>query len=129
MPRVFISYRRSDSEYIVGRLYDHLEHAFGRKKVFKDVDSIPAGADFRKAIFDAVRQCDVAVAVIGPGWLSATEEGKRRLDDPDDFVRLEIEAAIDRKIPLIPALVAGATMPRRERLPLGIADLAFRNAI
>ena len=112
MSRVFISYRRADSEHIVGRIYDHLERTFGVKNVFKDVDSIPAGTDFRNQISNAVESCQVVIAVIGPGWLSAADAtGRRRLDDPNDFVRLEIEAALSRKISLIPALVGAEPCP------------------
>lgn len=130
MTRVFISYRRSDSEHIAGRIYDFLEKAFGREKVFKDVDSIPLGSDFREVIARHVAQCDVVVAVIGPTWLEVVDgAGERRLDDPEDLVRLEIEAALSRDIPVIPALVAGSSMPARERLPDSIQSLVFRNAI
>jgi hypothetical protein len=130
MSRIFISYRRTDSEHIVGRIYDYLVRAFGSKNLFKDVDSIRAGIDFRSEIKKAVESCDVVIAVIGPGWLNAADaDGKRRLDSPDDFVRLEIEAALERKIPVIPALVGGAAMPRKDHLPPSMVDLAFRHSV
>jgi hypothetical protein len=130
MSRVLISYRRADTEHIVGRIYDHLTREFGAKQVFKDVDSIPVGTDFRTQINNAVKSCHVVIVVIGPGWLNAADaKGKRRLEDPNDFVRLEIEAALGREIPLIPLLVAGATMPDSTALPDSIRELSFRHAI
>jgi len=129
MPRVFISYRRTDSDPIVGRIYDHLTRAYGRDNVFKDVDSIHPGADFRKSLMDAVEQCDVLIAVIGPGWIDATDEqGNHRLDSPTDFVRLEIESAFARKIRVIPVLVGGARMPGPNRLKGILVDLSYINA-
>src|SRR5687768_11964174 len=89
--RVFISYRRQESSDIAGRLYDHLAAHFGEDQVFMDVDAIPPGVDFAEVIGEAVTTCEVLLAVIGPRWLDATDQhGRRRLDDPDDIVRLEL---------------------------------------
>lgn len=130
MPRIFISYRRADSQTICGRMYDRLKAAFGgAQNVFKDVESIPPGVDFREHIRHAVEQCDAQVVIMGPGWLDARDEaGRRRLDDPDDFVRLEIEAALNRGIVVAPVLVSGASMPPADDLPPTLRALTFRNA-
>ncbi len=95
MTRIFLSYRRADSADITGRIDDRLLIAFGRKSVFKDVDSIPLGSDFRKHLASAVSKCDVLLVVIGKDWLSAPDEsGSRRLDNDADYVRIEIETAL-----------------------------------
>jgi TIR domain len=126
---VFVSYRREESGYAAGRLADRLIDRFGVEQVFIDVETIEPGADFAEAISRAVDACLVLVAVIGPGWLAAADEqGGRRLDDPDDLVRLEIGAALARQVRVIPVLVEGAVMPRRTDLPDSLAALARRNA-
>ena len=126
---IFISYRRSDSNDVTGRIYDRLSQHFGRDVVFKDVDSIPFGVDFRAHLNQGVGNCLVLVAVIGPTWLNvAGADGKRRLDNPDDWVRAEIETALGREIPVIPLLVAGASLPREAELPEPLKPLAYRNA-
>jgi hypothetical protein len=128
--RVFISYRRQESSGMAGRLYDRLAARFGDDQVFMDVDAIALGVDFAEVISQAVSTCEVLVAVMGPRWLTVTDEdGRRRLDDPDDIVRLEIAAALERDIPVIPILVEGAVMPRRQQLPEALAGLARRNAL
>lgn len=127
--RVFISYRRDDSADVTGRIYDRLVARMGRDRVFKDVDSIPLGVDFRASLHEAVGACDVLVAVIGPRWLASTAEGTRRLDDARDFVRIEIEAALQRTIPVVPVLVSGAHMPGERDLPSSLAPLSYRNAV
>jgi WD40 repeat protein len=127
---VFISYRRQESSGISGRLYDRLVAHFGDDQVFMDVDAIALGVDFTQVIAQAVSNCTVLLAVIGPGWLTATDEdGQRRLEDPDDIVRLEIQTALERDIRVIPILVEGAVMPRRRQLPEELTGLARRNAI
>ncbi len=127
---IFISYRRSDSADVAGRIYDRLIGRFGKGPVFKDVDSIPLGLDFKEYLDQKVGECDVLLAIIGDRWLDALDSaGKNRLDDPTDFVRIEIEAALERGIPIIPLLVRGAEMPRAERLPPGLRKLAYRNGI
>ena len=128
--RIFISYRRQDTAFPAGWLYDRLVERFGAGQVFKDVDSIELGDDFVNTIEDAVGSCSILLALIGPGWLDvAGPDGTRRLDDPEDFVRLEIEAAISRNVLLIPILVEGAPMPAASELPPSIAPLIRRQAL
>ena len=122
--KIFISYRRSDSPAATGRLFDQLEAAFGSDQVFMDVDNIRAGQNFVTVLADAVRQCDVLLAVIGPAWLDArTKTGERKLDRADDFVRIEIESALGQKKLIIPVLVNGAAMPSRSQLPESMQPL------
>jgi len=128
-PRVFINYRRDDAAGDAGRLFDALSSRFGKGSVFMDVDAITAGADFAEVINQAVGSCEVLVTVIGKSWLSlANADGGRRLDDPRDLVRLEIQSALKQKIRVVPALVQGAQMPRADQLPKSLAKLAGRNA-
>jgi hypothetical protein len=128
--RIFISYRREETAYPAGWLYDRLANHFGGDQVFKDVDSIQLSDDFAEVITRAVGSCDVLLALIGNEWLTVTDEhGRRRLDYPDDFVRLEIEAALSRKVPVIPILVDGARMPRADELPASLARLTRRQAL
>lgn len=130
MSKIFISYRRTDSADVTGRMFDRLTRRFARDELFKDVDSIPLGIDFRKSISDAVQSCDVVLAVIGRNWLYAKDsQGNHRLSDPDDFVRVELEAGLERNIPVIPVLVGGADMPEMEALPISLQPLVYRNAI
>ena len=127
---VFLSYRRDDSHDITDRIYDWLIRARGRRNIFKDVDAIPLGRNFHQVIRDAVGRCDILLAVIGPGWLTAAKvPGMRRIDDPDDFVRMEIETALERDIPIVPLLVNNATMPTAEDLPPSLRPLAYRNGM
>jgi hypothetical protein len=128
--RIFISYRRQETAWPAGRLYDVLVDHFPAEQVFKDVDNIEPGEDFVERITTAVGSCDVLLALIGPDWLTITDEdGQRRLDDPEDYVRLEIEAALKRKIRVIPILVDEAPMPRVNELPATLAPLIRRNAV
>ncbi|HSE81868.1 MAG TPA: TIR domain-containing protein [Gaiellaceae bacterium] len=128
--RIFISYRREDSAYPAGWLFDRLAERFGAERIFKDVDSIELGDDFVEEIEEAVGQTDVLLALIGGKWLTvADEQGSRRLDDPEDFVRLEIEAALRRSVRVIPILVEGASMPSEEQLPPSLTPLARRQAL
>src|SRR6266550_727667 len=127
MTSIFISYRREVSQDVAGRMYDRRRDRFGRDNVFMDVDNIPFGVDFRQHLDDAVRRCDVLLAVIGAGWLDVRyregdRQGQRRLDDPDDFVRIEIESALQRGIRVIPVLSSGAKMPGEAELPQGMKD-------
>ena len=128
MPGIFISYRREDSSGQAGRLYDRLAGHFGKDKVFMDIDTIRPGVDFVDVIKESVGSCDVLIAVIGRQWLTTTDEKGRRLDSPDDFIRLEIAAALDRNVRVIPALVGGGAMPKTD-LPEPLARLARRQAI
>lgn len=126
--QIFISYRRDDAAYVTGHINDRLRKEFGEEAVFTDVDNIALGVDFRAVLDQTVSKCQVFLAVIGSEWLSTTDQdGRRRLDDPADFVRIEIESALNRDIPVIPLLVAGATMPAAEDLPESLRGLAFRN--
>jgi len=128
--RIFISYRREETAYPAGWLYDRLADRFGGGQVFKDVDSIQLGDDFVEVITRAVGSCDVLLALIGEEWLTITDEhGRRRLDNPDDFVRLEIEAALTRRVRVIPILVDEARMPRADELPDSLARLVRRQAL
>lgn len=126
---IAISYRRQDSLPIAGRLYDRLQGEFGKGNVFMDFDSIPYGVDFRQHIKDMLDRSKILLALIGPDWSGRSRQKKRRIDDPSDFVRLEIAYAFERKIPVIPVLIGNTPMPKAENLPADIADLAFRNAI
>lgn len=128
-PGVFISYRRDDNPHVAGRIYDRLVAEFGAKAVFKDVDSIPAGADFRSYIRKSIVSCDVLLAVIGRRWaeVSGTER-RKSVHDPQDFVRLEIEAALEAGVPAIPLLVDGASMDEKG-LPETIKELAYCNGL
>lgn len=128
MGGIFISYRREDSQGEAHHLFDDLKQYFGDDRVFIDVAGIDPGKDFRTAIEGAVSACDVLITMIGKKWLGVNEAGKRRLDDPKDFVRLETSAALRRDIPVIPVLVQGAEMPQSEHLPDELEALAFRNA-
>jgi hypothetical protein len=128
--RIFMSYRRDETAYPAGWLYDRLADHFGGGQVFKDIDSIELGDDFVEVITSAVGSCDVLLALIGDQWLTITDaHGQRRLDDPDDFVRLEIEAALTRNVRVIPILVDGARMPRAAELPASLARLVRRQAL
>jgi hypothetical protein len=130
MRAIFISYRREDAEGQAGRLYADLVGFFGEDKVFMDVVDIEPGRDFRKAIDDQVASCGVLLALIGRDWLDLKDKtGRRRLEDPMDFVRLETALALKRDIPVIPILVRGARLPQAEQLPADLTDLIYRNAV
>ena len=127
---IFISYRRDDSEGEAGRLFDDLTRAFGNDAVFMDVVGIKPGVDFRKAIEDNVASCGVLLAIVGPAWASIIgADGKRRLEDPNDFVALEIASALRREVPVIPVLVHDAKMPSGDLLPESLKSFAFRNSV
>jgi len=127
-PKVFISYRRDDTAYQTTAIHDKLAAQLGDEYVFMDVDTIPAGRDFRKVIANEVQRCDVLVAVIGEKWLSASNEaGERRLDLPTDYVRLEIEAALQRDISVIPVLVGKVALPSADEVPSSLSDLVYRH--
>jgi TIR domain len=128
--RIFMSYRRQETEYPAGWLFDRLAEHFRGAEVFKDVDSIEPGDDFVDVITRAVESCDVLLALIGDRWLTMTDgEGRRRIDDPDDYVRVEIEAALSRNVRVVPILVYGAKMPRAHDLPDSLAGLVRRQAL
>jgi hypothetical protein len=128
--KVFVSYRREDSAASAGRLGDRLAYEFVKDQVFMDVDSIPLGSDFVKRLADEVQRCDVLLAVIGSQWNEIRDEdGNRRLDDPNDFVRVEIRAALQRDIPVVPILLDGTKIPKATSLPEDIKSLALRRAL
>jgi TIR domain len=126
--RMFISYRREDSSGQAGRLYDSLSEHFGSENVFMDLDTIGPGEDFVEVIDDALQNCDCVLVVIGPRWLRAEREGQRRLDDPADYLRIEVEHSLARAARVIPVLVQDADMPGSRELPEAIRTLARRNA-
>lgn len=126
---IFISYRRDDSAGHAGRLFDRLSAHFGQDQVFMDIDHIEPGEDFAQVIEDAVSSCEILIAIIGRHWLSSAGEVSRRLDNPNDFVRLEITAALNRNIRVIPLLVQRATMPGPQDLPDNLAKLSRRHAL
>lgn len=119
---VFVSYRTQDSFDITGRLCDHLVSAYGRSRVFRDIDSIPIGSAFLDYIEDAIAQSRALVAVIGPDWSGYRTSGTRHFDNPDDVVRFELLCARRRGIPIYPVLVNRARLPSEASLP---DDLKF----
>ena len=123
MASIFVSYRRADAAGHAGRLYDQLANRFGAANIFKDLDSMEPGADFAEVIEDTVARCDALIAVIGSDWLSP------RLEDPDDWVRLEIAHALARKVRVVPVLVEGAKMPAPADLPEDLSALSRRHAV
>jgi hypothetical protein len=128
--RIFVSYRRHDTSGYAGRLYDSLATTYGDERVFMDIDTIRPGRDFSEVIEEALAECDVVLALIGRSWLTITDaQGRQRLSDPADFVRLELEAALRRRVVTIPLLFQDATMPARDRLPAVLAGLASRQAM
>jgi hypothetical protein len=130
MSHVFITYRRRDAAGYAGRLSDALAARLGRRNVFRDLDSLPVGRDFVAELERTLASCDAVIAVIDRDWASVPgEDGRPRLSDPDDFVRLEIAAALRRDILLVPAVTPGAAMPSEQDLPDELQPLARRNAV
>jgi len=129
MTDIFISYRRRDNPAAAGRIFDRLKDHFGRRNVVLDVDSIPAGVDFREYIGDEVAKCDILLVVIGDQWLSLLAEDGSAGGESADWARFEIETALNRGIPVVPVLVSSAELPEASELPESIAELAFRNAV
>ena len=127
--RVFLCYRRADSPDATGRIYDRLVAAFGSDAVFKDVDDIPLGVDFRSHVQVALSQAKVFLAVIGPRWADLSADGKQRLSAPGDHVRHEIDFALQNSLHLIPVLVGGGRMPTERELPEDMRLLVYRNAV
>lgn len=127
MPTIFISYRRADAAGQAGRLADRLRACFGVDSVFRDYEAIELGADFDRSIRDALSGCAVVIPVIGTSWTDVTDDaGQRRLENPEDYVRQEIEYALEHDIPLMPVLVDGATVPVLEQLPEALTPLQRR---
>jgi hypothetical protein len=128
MSGIFISYRRDDQAGFAGRLADVLVSTFGADSVFRDIEDIHPGEDFVVAIEKQLAAVDVMLVVIGPAWLTVSRNGVRRLDEPEDFVRREIEAGMKSGKAVLPVLVGGAAMPAEKDLPPGIAALARRQS-
>ncbi len=127
---VFISYRREDVPGQAGRLYDRLSQRFGESRVFMDVDSIDIGVDFVAVLEAAVVSCEVMLVLIGPRWAPAPDVGgKSRLDDPYDYVRVEVETALERGVRVVPVLVQGASLPLAQQLPESVRPLVRRQAL
>jgi hypothetical protein len=128
--QIFISYRREESRWSARSLHDRLSMNFDRNQIFMDIDAIALGEDFVKAIETTVAKCDVLIAVIGANWLTSKDrQGVRRLDNPGEFVRMEIATALSRDIRVIPVLVDGALMPFATELPDDLKPLVRRNAL
>jgi len=121
---MFMSYRRKDTAAIARRVYDILEKEFRRGSVFMDIDTIAGGEDFRVRLEASLQKCHVLLALIGPRWME-----DKRLHNPDDFVRLEIERALNRGLPVVPLLIDGANMPTVDDVPSSIAPLTQQNAL
>ncbi|MGK7912520.1 MAG: toll/interleukin-1 receptor domain-containing protein [Synechococcus sp.] len=128
--RIFINYRRDDARGIAGRLEDSLSAYFGDDRVFRDVNDIEAGADFETVLQDTVLAADALIVLIGPDWLDMCDgEGRRRLNNADDWVAREVVTAMDKQVPIFPVLVEDTPMPRAADLPDALKPLANRNAI
>jgi hypothetical protein len=128
MSRIIVSYRRSDTQAVSGRIFDRLTAHFGATSVFMDVDNIPFGIDFRQHIKNALSRADVLLAIVGPQWLAIGTDGRSRLQDANDPVRAEIETALTQQVHIIPVLVNGASMPDAAVLPDSLKDFSFLNA-
>ncbi len=129
MNGIFISYRREDSQSITDRIYEHLSGNLPYR-IFKDVDDLKPGADFRDGIDQAIQECDIALVIIGRNWLSVADgQGGRRLDNPGDFVRREVESVLQHCKQVVPVIVENATPPSAEKLPDSIAAIAFRHCV
>jgi hypothetical protein len=128
MPKIAISYRHSDTAAISGRIFDRLIDRFGEHSVFIDIDNIPFGVDFRGHIKDVLQNTDVLIAVNGSRWIAQDEQGNNRLNQRSDIVRMEIEIALERGVPIIPVLVDGARMPGEGELPDSLKNFVYINA-
>jgi hypothetical protein len=127
--KIFISYRRDDSRTSTDGIHRALLPFFGPDKVFFDVVSIPGGVNFVKKIHEEIGQCAVMLVVVGPRWVDIAHNGVRRLEDPDDYVRLEIKSALEAGLRVIPVLVEEARMPKAAQLPEALRDFAVMNAM
>jgi DNA-binding beta-propeller fold protein YncE len=128
--RIFLNYRREDTRGDAGRLYDDLAERFGAQHVFRDIDTLEPGSDFDVAIEQAVKACDVLIALVGSRWSSVKDaSGRRRIENPDDFVRLELQAALAGSVRIIPVRVEGAEMPSSDELPEALRRFAKKHAL
>ncbi len=128
MPKISISYRRADSEAMTGRIFDRLIAHYGKDAIFRDIDDIPLGIDFRQHINETLLKTNILLAIVGPEWLGRRGEADRMAEEADP-VRVEIETALRRRVPIIPVLIGNTKMPTDEQLPPGMKDFAFRNAV
>jgi hypothetical protein len=124
--KIVLSYRRDDAPGTTDRIYDRLVEHYGEKNVFMDVDSLLPGVDFYDHIQEVLNGCSILLAIIGPRWLGEREGRNSRIYDPDDWVRIEVETALQRRIPVVPVLVEGATLPQRDQLPETLQALLRR---
>jgi WD40 repeat protein len=129
MPKITISYRRADSEAMTGRIFDRLIAHYGKEAIFRDIDDIPVGIDFRVHINEVLRSTHILLAIIGPAWLGAIPGANERIQEEADPVRVEVETALRRRVPVIPVLIGNTRMPSSEQLPPSLKDFAFRNAV
>jgi WD40 repeat protein len=128
MPKITISYRRADSEAMTGRIFDRLIARYGKEAIFRDIDDIPAGIDFRQHINETLLKTGVLLAIVGPKWLGSSR-GVERINGESDPVRVEVETALRRRLPIIPVLIGNTRMPGSDQLPPSLKDFAFRNAV
>jgi uncharacterized membrane protein YhaH (DUF805 family) len=128
MPTIILSYRRDDTGAIAGRIFDRLVGHYGADQVFMDIDSIPFGLDFREHIQETLKRCDVLLAIVGARWAAPNEKGSFRINEENDWVRIEVEAALAKNIPVIPVLIDNASLPAPASLPEGLRNLVFRRA-
>jgi hypothetical protein len=128
MPSIFIAYRRGDTGWITGRVFDRLQAHFGKFSVFMDVETIPPGLDFRKHIASTLERCKVVVAIVGPQWIGANGQEPPRIFDEDDWVRIEIETALNKGLPIIPVCVDQTPMPKAHDLPASLQPFSFLQA-
>src|SRR5580658_2896207 len=128
MSKIIVSYRRSDSQAVAGRIVDRLISHFGADAVFMDVDNIPFGIDFRDYIHSVFAKAAVLIAIVGPGWLGEATDKHRRIDDEDDPVRVELETALKQKLLVIPVLIDNVAMPKASTLPESLRGFSFLNA-
>ena len=126
---IFISYRRADTQDMVARLQEHLQKLYGTEAIFRDVDGIEAGEDYREALQHGLRDCRIFLCVIGRRWFGGNGNGGRSIDAPGDLVRMEVETALKRNILIIPLLVHDCPPPPPESLPESISHLSFRQAL
>jgi hypothetical protein len=126
---IILSYRREDSAGVTGRIFDRLSQEFGTDRVFMDIDSMPAGVDFHDHLQEILADCGALLVVIGKSWRSQRKSQPARIMDPDDWVRIEVETALERSIPVVPLLIDGASLPSRDQLPESLWPLLRRNAL
>jgi len=129
MPKIFVSYRRADLPDLVDRIFDHLSAHFGKHEVFRDIDDVEPSAEFAKKIGDALRECRVIVALIGPNWLAISADGQRGIDKDDDWVRTELSTGLTINLPIVPVTLNRATLPAADTLPNQMRSLIWRQAL